>query len=271
MEAAKEILQYTPQLYRKNGSTEPVNIEPWASGIFLKVDGIHFLLTAGHVLSENGNDINPEDVGIMIGNIYHILNGHVKYTDTNVDSTNSKIDLTIWKLEDERVVNDLLMKYKFLEPDAIDIDHLPTIKPNYLIVGFPITRTKLKPSTHSIKVDPFMFLTKQMKGNVYTKLAFETHSNIILEYRKRKIRNFNGTAGQGPDPYGLSGCGLWHLPELKIDLDGKVPHKLVGIMTEWHSAHNAVVATRIHIVTEVIRKEFGLSLPKSNITEIKLH
>jgi hypothetical protein len=270
VEAGREILQFTPQLYRKFGSTEPVKVSPWASSILLRVDDIHFLVTAGHVLLDGKEPLNPEDVGIMIGNVYHILNGNVKYTDTNLDIANSKVDLTIWKLEDPRVISDIQAKYKFLEPGMIEIDHTLSKKPNYLIVGFPITRTKLKPDTHTIKVDPFIFLTNEAKNSLYPKLVFENHSNIILNYRKRKIRNFNGTIGQGPDPYGISGCGLWYLPELKIGTDGNVPFKLVGIMTEWHNNDNAIIATRIHIVTEVIRREFGLQLPKSRITQINL-
>lgn len=269
--AGQEILKYTPQLYHRLSLTEPIKIEPWASGVFLKIDGNHFLVSAGHVLMEGSNAINPENVGIMIGKQYHILNGNVKYTDTSLHEANSKIDLTIWKLEDERVIQDLSQKYLFLEPTSIDIDHKPSNSPNYLIVGFPITRTKIKAQTQSIKVDPFIFLTNQKNDKLYSKLQFERHSNLILDYRKRKIRSHNGSLVQGPDPHGLSGCGLWHIPELMINSSGGVFSKLVGIMTEWHSNHNAVVATRIHIVTEVIRREFGLTIPKSKITEINLH
>jgi hypothetical protein len=270
--AARMILSSTPQLFRKYGSSEPFHIEPLATGILIKVNSVHFLITAAHVLQYKGEDINPEDIGIITGgNEFNILNGHIKFTRLSLHENNNNIDLAIWKIDDERVVKEIESKFTFLSPERIDITHTPVQESKYLIVGFPITRSKKKPNTLKIKVDPFIFLTKQSKKNIYSKLILQQHSNLIVDYRKRRIRNFNGSTGQGPDPYGLSGCGLWYLPEMKIGDDNRVESKLVGIMTEWHNTQNALVATRIHIVTEIIRKEFGLTLPVSEITQINLH
>ncbi|MCK4339628.1 MAG: hypothetical protein KAW87_06550 [Candidatus Cloacimonetes bacterium] len=267
-EASREILKYTLQLYHKDNKTEPVRPEPWASAVLLKVDNTRFLLTSGHVLQENGQDINPEDIGIMIEDTFQILNGEIKYVNSTVNKTSDRIDLAIWRLNDD-VAGDLEKQYKFLEPSQVDIDHNVSTEPRYLLVGFPVTRSKIKPATAIIKVAPFIFLTKESEKNLYKKLDFEEHSNIILDYRKAKIKSFDtGLPGQGPDTHGVSGSGLWYLPTLIVAEGQKVPFKLAGIMIEWRREVSAVIATRIHIATEIIRKEFRLNLPQSKITKV---
>ena len=267
IEAGGRLMRHTPQLYRKYGSTPPVRIEPWASGVLIEVDKIFFLVTAAHVLREGNGDINPEDIGIMTGNQFNILNGSIKIAHPSLHVNNDKVDLAIWRIEDGRVIDELKTKYDFLSTNQLGIDHSPVEFSKYLVVGFPITRTKLKTQTSKIIANPFIFLTKKSKQSIYDKLEFESHSNLILNYRKRKIKDSNGNVIQGPDPYGISGWGLWYLPELKM---GVTPI-LVGIMTEWRSSLAAIVATRIHIVTEVLRTEFGLPLQKSAITKVNLY
>ena len=267
-EAAREILNYTPQLFRKYDNSQPIRPEPWASAVLLKVDNICFLITAGHVLQENGNDINPEDIGVMIGDTFYILNGELKFVNPTVNKTNDRIDLAVWRLNND-VATELEKRYKFLEPSQIDIDHNVSKEPRYLLVGFPVSRSKIKPATSTIRVAPFIFLTEESEKNYYKTLDFEEHSNIILDYRKAKIKSFDTKlAVQGPDTYGVSGSGLWYLPSLIVAEGQAVPFKLTGIMIEWRSDKSAVVATRIHIATEIIRKYFGLNLPQSKITKV---
>jgi len=267
-EAAREILNYTPQLFRKYDNVQPIRPKPWASAVLLNVDNIRFLITAGHVLQENGNDINPEDIGVMIGDTFYILNGELKFVNPTVNKTNDRIDLAVWRLDND-VANELETRYKFLEISQVDIDHNVSTEPRYLLVGFPVSQSKIQPTTSTIRVAPFIFLTEESEKKYYAALDFEEHSNIVLDYRKAKIKSFDTKLpGQGPDTYGVSGSGLWYLPSLIVAEGQTVPFKLTGIMIEWRRDKSAVVATRIHIATEIIRKEFGLNLPQSKITKV---
>lgn len=265
-EVSKEVLNFSPQLFSKSGlQVEPLRPEPYASGVLIKVEGNHFLLTAGHVVE----DVNPEDVGVMINNTFFILEGEVKYARPSDSEQNDKIDLAVWELNDE-VIDSLSAKYKFLEFQDIEYDHQTTTEPKYLIVGFPVTRSKLNVKTAKIKVAPFIFLTKQAEEKFYERLGFEKHSTLLLDYRKAKIESFDTKLVlQGPKPQGISGCGLWYLPKLIVNEGQKVPVKLVGIMIEHHNQFNVVVATRIHVVTEILRRDFGINIPESKITRLK--
>jgi len=109
-EASKEVLDYSPQLFLKpNNKIEPVEVEPIATSVLIKVSDEHFLLTAGHVLE----DVNVEDVGVVIGNTFHVLNGNVKFTDKSRGKQHDKIDIAIWKL-DKEVAESLSVKHNFL-------------------------------------------------------------------------------------------------------------------------------------------------------------
>jgi hypothetical protein len=60
VDAARDFLKYTPQLYRKRGAEPPVHADPYATGVLLIIDNIRFIVTAAHVLEENGEPINAE-------------------------------------------------------------------------------------------------------------------------------------------------------------------------------------------------------------------
>ena len=263
-EAAREILTFTPQLFKKVDDKEPIRIYPEASSVLLRVDGVKFLLTAGHVLQNQ----DYTDIGVVVNDIFYILLGEVKFFNPAESKTNDKIDLTVWKLEDS-VASDLEQKYNFLDLEQLDLNHSVAQEYRYILTGYPVTRSKIKKHIDKIKVDPFVYLTKEADKDLYKKMDFEEHSNIILMYDK-EIKTF-GTKERrhNPKPIGLSGSGLWFLPNFIVEKGQRVPFKLAGIMTEWKKQQNVVIATRIHIVTELIRKHYELQLPESKITKLR--
>lgn len=245
--ATDKILKYTPQLFIHLNAGKP---EPFATGVLLQVDDHYFLITAAHVI----DGLDPKTVGIMINNTFYILNGTVHYTQLSSSKQNASIDLAIWLLSSE-VVAELKQKYSFLQLSEVSAEHVIIDKPQYLVVGFPVTRTKLNLRKAKLAVQPFIFLTNQAEPKLYSKLRFTEQSHILLAYRKAKIKNFeSGLVVQGPDPHGVSGSGLWFLPEVIVEPEKDVPIELVGIMTEFHSQLNVLVSTRIHLVLEILRK-----------------
>ena len=176
-EAAREILTFTPQLFKKVDDKEPIRIYPEASSVLLRVDGVKFLLTAGHVLQNQ----DYTDIGVVVNDIFYILLGEVKFFNPAESKTNDKIDLTVWKLEDS-VASDLEQKYNFLDLEQLDLNHSVAQEYRYILTGYPVTRSKIKKHIDKIKVDPFVYLTKEADKDLYKKMDFEEHSNIILMY-----------------------------------------------------------------------------------------
>ncbi|WMJ75383.1 hypothetical protein RCC89_19790 [Cytophagaceae bacterium ABcell3] len=261
---AKEILKYTPQLYTKlSNETENIIPQAEASGILIEVKNTRFLITAGHFLVSN----TPDDIGIMIEDMFYVLNGIVKYVNPSESEDADKTDIAVWKLEDD-VANALSSKYSFLQYEDIDFNHIVSSESKYLIVGFPWRNTVEKKETKKLIVSPFVFLTKASAKNFYKNLNFDQHSNILLDYRQMKVKNFgNGMVQANKSPEGVSGCGVWYLPTFLIN--GTPKPKLVGQIIEQNKLNSILISTRIHLVLEVLRTEFEIDIPASSITRLK--
>lgn len=264
-QCAREILKYTPQLYTKEaGANHNITPEPDSSGVLLQVKEDYFLITAGHVIK---ND--PANIGIMIDNIFHVLNGEIKYINPSESVQGDKIDIAVWRLN-TAVVEDLKKKYSFLPFEKIDFEHKIDSAPKYLIVGFPWKETVKDFANKKLIVKPFIFLTKESEKPFYKRFKFEEHSNLLLDYRQKKVKNFaNGNVQQNKSPQGISGCGVWHIPNFFMP-NGDIPDiKLVGQIIEQNDEKTVLISTRIHLVTELLRNEFGLDIPISKITRLK--
>jgi len=255
---------YSPQLFVKT-SLEKDNIKPVpsATGVLINVQGNKFLITAGHFLEET----EAENIGIMINNKFYILNGDLKYISPSSGEMENKLDVGVWKLESE-VISSLETKYSFLPFDKIDFNHTISLKPEYLIVGYPWKMTVEKHSRKTWEVSPFIFLTDKADNSLYKRLNFQEHSNLLLHYREKKVRNTtSGFVQKNKSPEGISGCGVWHIPIPDILTDFS-NFKLVGIITEQDKSKTLLISTRIHIISEILRNHFKLKLPVSNITRL---
>ena len=261
----KTILLYSPQLYIIRNNIEPVHPRPYASSVLLMVEDKYFLLSAGHALS----NVDPKNIGVMIDNTFIVLEGDVKYVDPGLNKTNDKIDLAIWQLT-KPVVADIKTKHKFLDICQIEIEHVVTKHPQYIIAGFPAETSLLQLTTSKINVTPFIFLTDVTQKSTYHELDYDERVNLILNYNHTQIFKFGSESiEQGPDAHGVSGSGLWYLPKLILNDFTNIPFKLVGIVIEWHDIRHYLIATRIHLVTELIRTYFKIPVPASNIMTVK--
>jgi hypothetical protein len=263
-DVSKDIVKHTPQIFylpQKNGKVE---VEPWASGVLIQLSEQYFLISAGHIF----DDVTPDRLGIIIKDTFQVLGGFVNYTPTKTSKENNQIDLCIWKIE-ENVVKKIKNVFQFLDLNKTPFDYDIINTPNYLLYGYPLSRTKKNPIKRKITPEAFCFLTKVASSNLYKNYGFETHSNVVLEYDILKIQSFGSNIiKKGPKPKGISGGGLWFIPNLLME-KGKCPiYNLVGILTEYISESDIVVATRIHLVGEILRQKFNIDIPESRITKL---
>jgi hypothetical protein len=109
---------------------------------------------------------------------------------------------------------------------------------------------------------PLIFTERPVPEVIYSELGCNIKENIIIPYNKKNLSDL--ITGQqfpndGPDPYGMSGGGLWYIP---ADGNGSTRKKLVGILTEWFDK-NYLIATKIDVFTEIIRTEYKLNIEES--------
>lgn len=229
------------------------------SGVFIEVDGVKFLVTAAHVVEGFENDIH-----VRIGKHRLLsLGGEFTVNATN-DRTADKIDIAILKLNED-TIKSLGDEYVFLQQDNLGINHSYLENPLYTSVGFPASKSKANRYRRDFASKAFVFLTKPAESIVYDELDCRLHVNIVVNYDKNRVVNHStGEIVTGPDVYGISGSGLWYIPEQTLSEETAADIKLVAIMTEWPVKNRKYwIGTSIDVVTELIRAKYCLKLTPS--------
>ena len=253
----KKTLPFTVQLFRKKTDIEPVDFEPWASAFLLKSNGNHYLCTASHVYK----DADYKDVGFFIEGYFYIIEGHISLLKVTESPENDRADISVCKLTKESV-EDLEQKYNFLSFENIELNHKLSASNNYIILGYPLTKTKKNTKKRTIKSTPLKLSTKAiLDSRRYKKINRNIKINILLDFRRYNLYNYLKQRMIAPKPTGISGCGLWYY------INGNF--KLIGMMTEWVSEEAVLVATKIDVLINMIRFRFDSTLPKSKIVNTK--
>jgi hypothetical protein len=259
LSAWKDIKKYTCQfLVKKRGE-----YHGYGSGVFIKVDDHHFLISAAHVLEANPLSLC---VPLGIGNGGVTLQGEINTNKINGLRKDDRLDVGIFKLKED-TVSLLCNYYEFLTQNELGVNHLLEIKEQYLTYGFPTSQTLAKYKTTKVTSNPFCFSTWPKASDIYAEMNCKLNENIIIHFDKFGfIDTVTNKQRIVPDTYGMSGSGLWYVPNQIISPETPIKKKLVGILTEWYDQNKKVIiATRIDVISELIRQAYNLDLQKSNI------
>lgn len=240
---------------------------PHGSGVFIKVENQYFVLTAAHVVDYMHNDVF---VGIDNKTLLKLGGEWTGNIPAN-KRENDRIDTAILKLDDISIKK-VKAKYEFLDISEVGINHNFEIMPKYQSVGFPASQSKYNKFKNETKSKPFLFTTMPADKEIYEELKCKEFTNFIVHYDKKKVRNYKTDKLQtGPDPFGISGSGLWYTPVQLKEKGEKVEKKLVGIMTEWPIKNRKYwIGTRIDLFTEVIRQKYNLNIEQSKLVKVNL-
>ena len=259
-EAAKTICHSTCHFLKIDERDNP---KPHASGIFVKIENNFFLLTAGHVIDNCEEKLY---IGINQGKLLHKLGGEWIKNIPETTRKEDKIDVAILKLDNE-TIEKIGDTYQFVDLNSIEINHSARKLPVYLSLGFPATMSKFNTYKNELVSKPFLYITMSGDDNAFKKLGCNPNINFIVNYDKKNVIDYtSGIKKNGPDPYGISGSGLWYIPETEVLKNSNVNKKLVAIMTEWPINNRKYwIGTRIDVFTEMIRNKYKLNIPKSNL------
>lgn len=229
------------------------------SGVFIQVDSQKFLISAAHVI-----DGYFDKIHVLISNKELLSLGGEITINNSGNRDNDKLDIAIIKLN-EGTINNLGSTYHFIKKDELGINHTLVDELRYSSVGFPVTRTNYNPTSKEFKSESFLFLTIPANQSIYHELGCRLNINTLVRYSKKKVINlYNGKRVTSPDPFGISGSGLWYIPSISEKLNEEPPKKLVAILTEWSVENRKYwIATSIDVVTEMIRQQYGLQLEAS--------
>lgn len=239
--AANEILNYTPQLYIKRNKNS-TSIKPFGSSVLFSNGGNNYLITAAHCIKQSKQIIK---IGVMISGNFYFIKGFV----CMMPGPDKNIDLAVVKLEDDIVI--ILKKaYRFLNKTHVVFNANIMDESDYLIVGFPNSKTTIDYAKKKIKSEPLVYIAKEKSNDGYTKMKIKKHTNTLLRFNRRKSSFIlEGEMNMSPVPDGISGCGLWYIPSY---FTTNPTFKLSGIMIEHYDKENMVLATKIEVAMQMI-------------------
>lgn len=235
-------------------------------GVLITIDSHCFLITAAHVI-----DGLMDKMYVPIGQDDAIeLGGEMVINNANSrDRQNDEIDVGIIKLC-EKSIQSLKLNYQFLTETDLEINHKTKLLPQYISSAYPVSRTKQKYNSDVISADPFIYITMPAEKSVYRRLGYSKAKSIVVHYGQNAVLNVRTRENlTGPNPSGISGSGLWHIPIQSIDSEMDSLKKLVAILIHWSYKDKGYwLSTRIDVFTEIIRQKFNLNFPSSKTVKV---
>lgn len=239
------IEKHTIQFFNNSNPANPDN-KPTSrgSGVLLKHNTNHYIATAAHVI-ENSED-NHFGVYTQTKDFFELGTSCMCKEANDPDKTS--LDIAVWYIEPE-IADDIAPRDWWYDVENCLINHSESSEERYFIFGFPAKKIELCEDTKAIVQYPFKFHTRGYSTSRHAgKAHFNPKYNLLLEFHKKKIEDIKtGMRQTAPDPYGISGCGLWFLDEGE--------YRLVGIMTEWKNPTEGIpafMATKIDSVVNAI-------------------
>ncbi len=259
---ANTALKVTPIISRQN----PPVVDNLGSGLFMQIDGDYFLVTAGHLLNlQDWKDL------LVPGNNNQMvwLNGIIATTFDKPNLT-STIDFAVLKFSQRQIKHLVNGHYGTIKSHHILINHIIKYDTNYVIAGYPVNGIKKKYGQPVYTPIPFKFVTFPVHTKKYRRNGFNPLHHILLKYQ-RKLKPFQSKQLRTTkEVTGISGSGLWFVPDWNKLRNGVPPFYLTGIMIENHKHKGFLAALRIDFVIEAIRQVFGknnLGITKINVGE----
>ena len=254
IQSAHFALQSTCQLLRFD---DEINQIPTSNGcgVLFEYNDNYYLFSNSHVLVDEQMGktfILLEDKKIVnIGGSYY----HTRLPSSNHRSDDT-LDVAVVKLNIE-VAKALLNKgLKFLTISDIETNHLLKKQDILLIAGYPASKTRIDFKSNMIINKASIIRTIPSFVNLDA-LKFPSTFHFIAEYKKKKLRdNKSGLLVTSPDPYGLSGSGLW----VQNNESRNNKPILIGILSEYLLTKELVVSTKIDLFIDILRQKFDSTI-----------
>lgn len=179
-----------------------------------------------------------------------ILTTHMEY------NTISTIDFGILKFAERQNKHFINGSFAFSNPSNIIVNHKVEQGGYYVIAGYPVSGVKKTRGKAEFTPIPVKFSTYPIEEKKYEKYKFNPDHFILVKYQ-RKLTPFGSDKKQiTKELRGISGSGLWYIPNWNDRKNGIPKFYLVGLMIENYKAKGFLTAIRIDFITETIKQLF---------------
>ncbi len=234
-------------LYRE-GDRSP--LEHLGSSVLLRAGEEWFLLSAAHVLNER----RTRQVYLGLGQDLYELNSRFFSTSDEHGAP----DLAVSFLETEFVqaagnpghvrAEDVLVVPQKIERTV------------HVVVGFPHTKQPKGPKkSGELPARPMTHAGHSMLHDKIRDLGYDPSIHVLIEFDKKASYRASGR-GMPPHPYGLSGGGVWAVPDL-LRISSPMA-RLAAIGIEWRRDLKCLVASRVQPCLALIARHRPELLPR---------
>jgi hypothetical protein len=248
---ARHLTGFTCPLFKiKVGSTELPEL--FGNSILFEYNGSYYCFSNAHITGDQEKLFN-----IVGGKTKTYIGGEFLFSriPSSGNRKDDNLDICVVKLSDRSAQGLLKKGYYFLPIDKVNVGNEEQPKERLLFVGYPASKIDKDYVNKNITIKPFLLLTHIYSRNVNLPSYTKEH-HIFAPYSIGKVENLMKEVRRGPNPPGMSGCGLWLL---KPDGDN-FDYRLLGIFSEYHSNRSLLIGTRINLYIELIKQRFDSTI-----------
>lgn len=243
-----ELLRHVIPLFRIPSNKRPELI---GTALLVNHSGNSYMVSAKHVID---NMIHPSTLYYYVdrdklmqlfGNVIHtIAPSSFKGQDS--------YDIAVVRLQEES-----RPPYPGVSKDAIpssflkSID-LPRVGKEYIITGFPASKSRANPNRKQLKSDPSSFGVASANPAQYLSLNLQHETHLVMPLDVEKMTFPDGSIRRISDPHGMSGSPVWLYPDLS-NTNNREFNYVVGIVIEYHKNKKLLVATDIGVALQLIK------------------
>jgi hypothetical protein len=239
------LLRHVVPLFKKEPGKRPTLV---GSSLLLSSERLVFLVSAAHVLDEYRQlhfYIKPNKIRKLTGTL---LRTKLPPSGNRIDD---RVDIGVLRLEGVDLPPYVKVDKYALPVSALRPNALPREQKQYLLVGFPATRSKANPAAKELKSEPVSYRNIAAPTSKYADLQISPETHIVINLDTQHVLMPDGSISAFPQPAGLSGSPVWLLYDEHGTNDARQT-PVVGIAIEYRKASQALVATDVEVVLKLI-------------------
>ncbi len=181
------------------------------------------------------------------------LSGNLRLTKMpeGKNRKNDRLDVGVLKLEGPGLPPYPKVEKFPLPIGALMPNALPREDKQYLLVGFPESKSRANPAKREVVSELYSFRNISVPSPKYADLGVTPQSHVVLIFDRKHTVGPDGQIRAFPEPSGISGSPVWLLYDENGPND-PTQTPIVGIAIEHHKTHHAIVATDIDIALRLI-------------------
>ena len=222
------------------------------TSLLVEKAGNHFLVTARHVADHL---VVPYGLSYYVAtSAIHRVVGSVLHTQSHPDVLPAdRYDVAIIKLPPTALLPGVEVSKLSLPFESLQAFQFPRHSKQYLVTGFPQSRSKANPHKRLLTSEPAGFRVESATMEQYESLGLTEQQHIVVGLDVKGMIFPDGSRRAVADPHGMSGSPLW----LLFDEAGPNSRSItpaVGVVIEYHRDKRLLVATDIAVAIHLINE-----------------